>query len=76
MKLEGVKAAGKYAVEIVTYDEVTGLTTYTSSVKGYYTVNANGEYSAVSGEDPKAQDGTKYYKQIKTYKVITVVSGS
>lgn len=76
LKLEGAKAAGKYAVEIVTYDEVTGLTTNTSSVKGYYTVNANGEYSAVPGEDPKAQGGTKYYKQIKTYKVITVVSGS
>ena len=74
LKLEGVKTAGKYAVEIVTYEEVTGLTVGTSVVTGYYTVNSNDEYSQVSTENITAAENTTYYKQVKTYKVITVVA--
>ena len=72
LKLTGVKTAGKYAVEIVTYEEVTGLTAGTSDVDAYYTLSSD-TYSAASG---KAVAETKYYKQIKTYKVITVQAAS
>jgi hypothetical protein len=73
LKLPGVKAAGKYAVEIVTYEEVTGLTAGTSDVDGYYTLDTDETYDGASG---KAAESTKYYKQVKTYKVITVQSAS
>ena len=68
LKLEGVKTAGKYAVEIVTYEEVTltsgaDLNGYYSESDGTYTKVTSGTYST----------GT-YYKQVKTYKVITVVA--
>lgn len=68
LKLEGVKTAGKYAVEIVTY---TGsVLAASTSLDGYYTVSGD-TYSAASG----TADGTStYYKQVKTYKVITVVA--
>ena len=69
LKLEGAKAAGKYAVEIVTYTEVT--LTSGADLNGYYSVDSNGTYS-------KQTSGTyssgTYYKQVKTYKVITVVA--
>lgn len=70
VKLPGVKTAGKYAVEIVTYEGVTGLTAGTSDVSAYYTLDtSNSTYNAATGI---AVDGTTYYKQVKTYKVITV----
>ena len=70
LKLTGVKTAGKYAVEIVTYKEVTGLTVGTSVVENYYTLSSE-TYSKCAAEE-KAADGITYYEQIKTYKVITV----
>ena len=71
LKLQGAKAAGKYAVEIVTYTAVT--LTAGADLTGYYSVDgSNGEYSAASGT---YSSGT-YYRQMKTYKVIKVVSGS
>lgn len=69
LKLQGAKAAGKYAVEIVTYTAVT--LTAGADLTGYYSVDgSNGEYSAASGT---YSSGT-YYRQMKTYKVITVVA--
>lgn len=70
LKLQGAKAAGKYAVEIVTY---TGsVPANGTSLDGYYSVS-DGSYSAASG----IADGTStYYKQVKTYKVITVAAAS
>lgn len=69
LKLQGAKAAGKYAVEIVTYTEVT--LTSGADLNGYYSVDGNGIYS-------KQTSGTystgTYYRQVKTYKVITVVA--
>ena len=69
LKLQGVKAAGKYAVEIVTYTAVT--LTSGADLNGYYSVDDNGKYS-------KQTSGTyssgTYYKQVKAYKVITVVA--
>ena len=69
LKLPGVKTAGKYAVEIVTYEEVT--LTEGAELNGYYSVDGNGEYT-------KQTTGTyssgTYYKQVKTYKVITVAA--
>lgn len=67
LKLEGAKIPGKYAVEIVTY---TGsVPANGTSLDGYYSVS-DGSYSAASG----TADGTAtYYKQVKTYKVVTVV---
>lgn len=70
LKLENVKAAGKYAVEIVTYEAVTltsgaELNGFYSESDGTYTLQTTGTYSS----------GT-YYKQVKTYKVITVVPAS
>lgn len=68
VKLPGVITAGKYAVEIVTY---TGsVPANGTSLDGYYSVSGD-TYSAASG----TADGTStYYKQVKTYKVITVVA--
>jgi len=68
LKLTGVKA-GTYAIEIVTYTEVT--LTSGADLNGYYSVDGNGIYS-------KQTSGTyssgTYYKQKKTYKVIKVVA--
>lgn len=69
LKLQGVKTAGSYAVELITYDEGTQLTTGTS-LDGYFTLSGV-VYSTASGT---ADGTTKYYKQVKTYKVITVVT--
>ena len=69
LKLQGVKAAGKYAVEIVTYTEVT--LTSGADLNGYYSVDSNGTYSKVTSGTYSS--GT-YYKQKKTYKVIKVVA--
>jgi len=69
LKLTGVKA-GTYAVEIVTY---TGsVPANGTSLDGYYSVSGD-TYSAASGT---ANGTSTYYKQVKTYKVIKVVSGS
>lgn len=67
LKLTGVKA-GTYAIQIVTY---TGsVLAADTSLDGYYTVSGD-TYSAASG----TADGTStYYKQVKTYKVITIVA--
>ena len=69
LKLQGAKAAGKYAVEIVTYTAVT--LTLGADLNGYYSVDSNGTYSRVTSGTYSS--GT-YYKQVKTYKVITVVA--
>lgn len=74
LKLQGVKLAGKYAVEIITYKEVTGLTVGTSLVEDYYTLSSE-TYTKCDAE-AKAAENTTYYKQVKTYKVITVVAAS
>lgn len=70
LKLEGVKTAGKYAVEIVTYEAVTPANG--TSLVGYYSLDSE-TYSPASGT---ANGSTIYYKQVKTYKVITVVAAS
>ena len=69
LKLTGVKA-GTYAIEIVTYDSGTVLTTEQSKV-GYYS-QSDGVYT-LQGEG-NGDGSTTYYKQVKTYKVITVVA--
>lgn len=69
LKLTGVKA-GTYAVEIVTYDSGTVLTTEQSKV-GYYS-QSNGVYTLQ--DDGNGDGSTTYYKQVKTYKVIKVVT--
>lgn len=69
LKLTGVKA-GTYAIEIVTYDAGTVLTTEQSKV-GYYS-QADGVYT-LQGEG-NGDNTTTYYKQKKTYKVIKVVA--
>jgi len=71
LKLEGVKAAGKYAVEIVTYEAVT--LTSGANLNGYYSVNGSGEYEKKTSGT--YESGT-YYKQVKTYKVITVAAAA
>ena len=71
LQLTGVKTAGKYAVEIVTYEKVTGLTASTSVVTGYYTLESEA-YTKITTENTTAAEGTDYYKRVKTYKVITV----
>ena len=68
LKLQGVKAAGKYAVEITTYEAVTPANG--TSLDGYYSLSTD-TYSAASGT---ADGTTPYYKQVKTYKVITVTA--
>lgn len=74
LKLEGVKAAGQYAVEIVTYKEVTGLTVGTSVVEDYYTLSSDTYTKCAAGD--KAAEGIIYYEQVKTYKIITVQPAS
>lgn len=71
LKLQGAKAAGKYAVEIVTYTAVT--LTSGADLNGYYSVDSNGVYSK---ETSGTYSSGTYYKQVKTYKVITVVAAS
>ena len=66
LKLTGVTTAGKYAVEIITYEAVTPAAD--TSLDGYYELSTN-TYSAASGT---ANGSTTYYKQVKTYKVIKV----
>jgi len=70
LKLTGVKAAGKYAVEIVTYTAVT--LTSGADLNGYYSVDGNGIYSKQTSGT--ADGSSTYYKQVKTYKVINVVA--
>ncbi len=74
LKLQGVKRAGQYAVEIVTYKEVTGLTVSTSVVEDYYTLSSD-TYTKCEA-NAKAEDGIIYYEQVKTYKIITVQGAS
>ncbi len=69
LKLQGAKAAGKYAVEIVTYTAVT--LTLGADLNGYYSVDSNGTYSK---ETSGTYSSGTYYRQMKTYKVITVVA--
>lgn len=67
VKLPGVITAGKYAVEIVTYEAVT--LSAGAELNGYYSVNGNGEYTK---ETSGTYSSGTYYRQVKTYKVITV----
>ena len=75
VKLTGVVGDKTYAIEYITYDEVTGLTVGTSVVTGYYT-ESGGTYTKITDEDTKAASDTKYYKQVKHYKVIKVAAAS
>ena len=71
LKLEGVKAAGKYAVEIVTYEKLATKLTSVQSKVGYYSLSGDEYTKETSGN---GDGSTDYYKQIKTYKVITVTA--
>lgn len=71
VKLPGVITAGKYAVEIVTYEKVT--LSSGDNLSGYYSVDNDGKFTKQTTGTYSSGD---YYKQTKTYKVITVVSGS
>lgn len=68
LHLTGVKAAGKYAVEITTYKAVP--LSAGAALAGYYSVSSD-EYTKLT--EGEYASGT-YYEQIKTYKVITVVA--
>ena len=68
LELQNAKKAGKYAIEITTYDAVT--LTVGAELNGYYSINDNSEYTKLTAGTYSS--GT-YYKQVKTYKVITVV---
>ena len=72
LKLENVKT-NTYAIEYVTYDEGTTLAGSTP-VNGYYTLSIT-TYSKC-GDSEVADGSTKYYKHIRTYKIIKVVAGS
>ena len=67
VKLPGAKT-NTYAIEYVTYDEGTVLTTEQSKA-GYY-AESSGVYT--KQDSGNGDNSTKYYKQIKTYKVIVV----
>lgn len=69
VKLPGAKT-NTYAIEYVTYDAGTVLTTEQSKV-GYY-VESDGVYT--KQDSGNGDNSTKYYKQIKTYKIIKVVA--
>lgn len=71
LKLEGVKA-GYYAVEIVTYPQVTSPTG-NPSTSGYYELSTD-TYS--QSTDTSVDTNKTYYKQVKTYKVIKVSAAS
>ena len=61
--------AGTYAFEYIKYVDISSTLTAGDDLSGYYT-ESSGDYSAASGT---FSSGT-YYKQIKTYKVITVTA--
>lgn len=69
VKLPGAKT-NTYAIEYITYDAGTVLTTEQSKA-GYY-AESDGVYTKESAGN--GDNSTKYYKQIKTYKVIKVVA--
>lgn len=69
VKLPGAKT-NTYAIEYITYDAGTVLTTEQSKV-GYY-AESGGVYTKQA--DGNGDNSTKYYKQIKTYKIIKVVA--
>lgn len=71
LKLTGAKQAGKYAVEIVTYEEVTPADG--ASLNGLYDKDTTDNTKFVAVTSGFGDGSKKYYKQIKTYKVITVV---
>ena len=71
LKLEGVKTAGKYAVEIVTYEKLATKLTSEQSKVGYYSLSGDTYTKETTGN---GDGSTDYYKQVKTYKVITVVA--
>lgn len=75
LKLTGVKLPtgineGYYAVEIVTYPQVTSPTG-NPSTSGYYELSTD-TYS--QSTDTSVDTDKTYYKQVKTYKVIKVVA--
>lgn len=69
VKLPGAKT-NTYAIEYITYDAGTVLTTEQSKV-GYY-AESDGAYT--KQDSGNGDNSTKYYKQIRTYKVIKVVA--
>lgn len=69
LKLTGVKNAGKYAVEIITYEKLATKLTSDQSKVGYYSLSGDTYAKETEGN---GNGSTDYYKQIKTYKVITV----
>lgn len=69
LKLTGVKAAGKYAVEIITYKKLATKLTSEQSKVGYY-AESSGTYTKQT--EGVGDGSTDYYEQIKTYKVIKV----
>lgn len=69
LKLAGVKAAGKYAVEIITYKKLATKLTSEQSKVGYY-AESSGTYTKQT--EGVGDGSTDYYEQIKTYKVIKV----
>ena len=71
LKLTGVKAAGKYAVEIITYKKLATKLTSEQSKVGYY-AESSGTYTKQT--EGVGDGSTDYYEQIKTYKVIKVVA--
>ena len=69
LKLTGVKTAGKYAVEIITYKKLATKLTLEQSKVGYY-AESSGTYTKQT--EGVGDGSTDYYEQIKTYKVIKV----
>lgn len=69
LKLTGVKTAGKYAVEIITYKKLATKLTSEQSKVGYY-AESSGTYTKQT--EGVGDGSTDYYEQIKTYKVIKV----
>jgi hypothetical protein len=69
VKLPGAKT-NTYAIEYITYDAGTVLTDEQSTT-GYYKENG-GVYALP--ETANGDNTTKYYKQIRTYKIIKVVA--
>ena len=68
VKLDNVKT-NTYAIEFVTYVDITSTLTSGDDLTKYYTLSSD-VYTAASGT--YASSGT-YYKQVKTYKIIKVV---
>lgn len=72
VKLDKVKGqTGAYAIEFITYEKVAPKLTSEQSKVGYYSLSGETFTKETTGN---GDGSTEYYKQIKTYKVITVVA--